>query len=152
MLVSHGETENEFETTYQFLSKIKFYKMHIFKYSPRKGTKASQMKEQIAGNIKEQRSEKLIQLSNKNQKEYHDKYLGKEVEILCEEEKNGYYQGHTKNYILAKMKEKREEELQKTKKEQQDAKQQGKNLENLENKIIKATCIETKNDHILVKQ
>ncbi len=129
---SHGETKEEFEKTYEFLSQIRFYKMHIFKYSPRKGTKAANMKDQIAGNIKEKRSEKLIELSNKNQKEYHDKYLGKEVEILYEEKKGEYYQGHTKNYILAKMK--------------------GDNQENLENKIIKTKCTDAKNDHILVEK
>lgn len=138
MLVSRGETDEEFEKTYKFLSLIKFYKMHIFKYSPRKGTKASQMKEQIPGNIKEERSEKLIELSNKNQKEYHDKYVGKEVEILCEEEKDGYYQGHTKNYILAKIVKKKQN--------------QEKYPENLENKIIKAKCIEEKEDYILVER
>ena len=49
-----------------FLEKIKFYKMHIFKYSVRKGTKAASMPNQINGNIKEERSKKLIELSNKN--------------------------------------------------------------------------------------
>lgn len=123
------ESQEEFEKTYQFLQKIKFYKMHIFKYSPRKGTKAAQMTGQVDGKTKEERSRKLIVLSNKNQKEYHEKYVGKEVEILWEEEKNGYYQGHTKNYILAFIKSK----------------------ENLENKMIKAKCIDSDIDHILLE-
>ena len=59
------------------------------------------MPNQIEGNKKEERSRKLISLSNKNQKEYNKSYVGKELEILFEEEKNGFYQGHTKNYILA---------------------------------------------------
>lgn len=123
------ESKEEFEKTYQFLQKIKFYKMHIFKYSPRKGTKAAQMAEQVDGKIKEERSRELIILSNKNQKEYHEKYVGKEVEILWEEEKSGYYQGHTQNYILGFINSK----------------------ENLENKIIKAKCIDSDIDHILVE-
>lgn len=107
--------------------------MHIFKYSPRKGTKAAEMKTQIDGKIKEERSQKLIELSEQNEKEYNQSYVGKEVEILWEEEKNGYYQGHTKNYLLAWMKSE-------------------KNQENLENQIIKAKCIDAQNDHILVEK
>lgn len=57
-----GETEEEFSETYKFLKDIKFYKMHIFKYSPRKGTKAAEMKNQVNGNIKEERSRKLIEI------------------------------------------------------------------------------------------
>ena len=56
-----GETEEEFEETYQFLQKVQFYKMHVFKYSQRSGTKAAQMKEQIDGNNKEIRSNRLLE-------------------------------------------------------------------------------------------
>ena len=123
------ESEEEFKETYAFLKKIKFYKMHVFKYSPRKGTKAAQMLGQIDGKIKEERSQKLIKLSDENEREYHEKYLGKQVEILCEEEKNGYYQGHTKNYILVKVKSK----------------------EDLENQIVEVKCIENEKGHIMAK-
>ena len=94
-----GETNEEFEKTYEFLSKIKFYKMHIFKYSPREGTLAAKMTNQVDGNIKEERSQKLIELSNKNEKEYNEKYIGKSVEVLFEEEKDGLWSGYTKNYV-----------------------------------------------------
>ena len=124
-----GETDEEFNKTYEFLKEIKFYKMHIFKYSPRKGTKAAQMSKQIDGKIKEQRSQKLVELSNKNEKEYNEKYIGKKVEILFEEEKEGIYKGHTANYILAYC----------------------KTNQNLENKIVKAICQNAEDDHILVK-
>ena len=67
-----GETEEEFNETYEFLKKINFYQMHIFKYSPRKGTKAAVMPNQIDGNIKEQRSAKLIELSHSNEIKYND--------------------------------------------------------------------------------
>ena len=99
-----AETEEEFNITYEFLKRINFYKMHIFKYSPRKGTKAAAMKEQINGNIKEERSNKLIELSAQNERIYNENYIGKDVEILWEEEKNGVYKGHTGNYILAEAK------------------------------------------------
>ena len=123
------ETEEEFEKTYKFLKEIKFYKMHVFKYSPRKGTKAAEMSGQVDGNIKEERSQRLIELSDKNEKGYNKSYIGKEVEVLFEEEKNGYYQGHTKNYILA---------LCKTNKD-------------LENQIIKLKCTDIEENNIIVE-
>ena len=99
-----GETEEEFNTTYEFLKEIKFYKMHIFKYSKRDGTIAATMPNQIDGNIAEQRSKKLIELSERNQKEYEKKYAGKEVEVLFEEKQGEYWVGHTTNYMLVKYK------------------------------------------------
>ncbi len=98
------ETDKEFEITYEFLKKIKFYKMHIFKYSPRKGTKAAIMKKQISGDIKELRSKKLLELSDKNENEYLSTYLGKEVDVLFEEKEDDFYKGHTQNYIMVKIK------------------------------------------------
>lgn len=99
------ETDEEFEETYKFLSEIKFYKMHIFKYSPRKGTKAALMKSQVNGRTKEERSKRLLKLSDENQIEYNKNYIGKKVKVLFEEKDNeGYYKGHTDNYILVKVK------------------------------------------------
>ena len=121
-----GENEEEFEKTYTFLKEIQFYKMHIFKYSPRKGTKAADMRGQVDGNIKEERSRKLIELSNQNEKEYNKKCIGKEVEVLFEEEKNGIWQGHTKNYILAHL----------------------RTGEHLENKILKCKCVGAEKEYI----
>ena len=116
-----GETEEEFNKTYEFLSKIKLYKMHIFKYSPKKGTIAEKMPEQIDGNIKEIRSNKLIELSDKNETEYNESYIGKIVEVLFEEANYGYFKGHTDNYIEVKV----------------------KTEENLEDKILKVKIIES---------
>lgn len=99
-----GETEEEFNKTYEFLERIKFYKMHVFKYSQRKGTKAAVMPNQITGEIKEERSNKLIKLSNKNQKEQNQKYIGKEIDVLFEEQDGEYIKGHTTNYIMVYVK------------------------------------------------
>lgn len=99
-----GETEEDFNKTYEFLKEIKFYKMHVFKYSPRSGTVAAKMPNQIDGNIKEERSNKLIELSDENEKEYNQKYIGKEVEVLLEEREGEYLKGHTTNYMVVKMK------------------------------------------------
>ena len=105
-----NETDADFEKTYEFLKKIKFYKMHIFKYSPKKGTAAIKMKNQVDGKIKEERSKKLIELSNKNQNEYNESYIGKTVKVLFEEYKNGYFKGHTANYIMVNVKANLEDE------------------------------------------
>lgn len=99
-----GETDEEFNKTYEFLKEINFYKMHIFKYSPRKGTKAAIMKEQVDGNIKELRSQKLIELSNENERKYNESYIGKKVDVLFEEKDGNYIKGHTTNYIMVKKK------------------------------------------------
>ena len=107
-----GETEDEFKTTYEFLKKKKFYKMHVFKYSPRKGTIAAKMPNQIDGNQKEKRSNLLIKLSNQNELIYNQEYLGKIVEVLLEDRENKYIKGHTTNYMLVKVKTK--EELENT--------------------------------------
>ena len=99
-----GETDEEFNTTYEFLKEIAFYKMHIFKYSQRKGTKAAVMPNQVDGKIKEERSKKLIELSNENEYNYNEKYIGKQVEVLFEEREGEYLKGHTTNYIVVKHK------------------------------------------------
>lgn len=122
-----GETDEEFSKTYKFLKEIKFYKMHIFKYSPRKGTKAAVMPNQISGDIKEERSRKLIELSDKNEIEYNESYIGKNVEVLFEEEKDGIFKGHTQNYIMVYC------ELNK----------------NLENQVISVRCEKAEQEHIL---
>ncbi|MCG4571714.1 tRNA (N(6)-L-threonylcarbamoyladenosine(37)-C(2))-methylthiotransferase MtaB [Clostridium cochlearium] len=97
-----GESEEEFKNTYKFLEEIKLSKMHVFKYSPRTGTKAAKMKEQVDGNIKEERSNILIELNKKLEKNFMEKFLGKEFQVLYEEKSNLYedaYEGYTQNYI-----------------------------------------------------
>lgn len=90
-----GETENEFSETLSFLKKVKFSKMHVFKFSPRKGTPAATYSNQIDGETKEKRSNILLELSDKNEREFAEKYVGSEIEVLFENEK----EGHTTNYI-----------------------------------------------------
>lgn len=97
-----GENESEFENTYEFLEKIELTKMHVFKYSPREGTRAATMQNQIDGNIKEQRSERLINLSNKNEDKFLKTQIGKNVEVLFEEQDGDYWKGHTRNYLMVK--------------------------------------------------
>ena len=99
-----GETEEEFKQTYKFLSKIKFYQMHVFKYSPREGTKAAVMPNQISPEKKEERSRMLIELSHKNEAEYKQKFINKTVEVLFEQPEGDYIIGHTPNYLKVAVK------------------------------------------------
>jgi len=99
-----GETEEEFKQTYEFLKEIKMYKMHIFKYSPKRGTAATKFKNQIDSKIKDERSKILLELSDKNEIEYNETYINKTVTVLFEEAENGYFKGHTGNYLAVKVK------------------------------------------------
>ena len=100
-----GETEEEFQKTKEYVEQIHFFETHIFKYSRRKGTKAAVMADQVSDDLKTKRSQILIELGTKHQKEYADHFLNQEVEVLFEEqvEENGisYWQGHTRHYVRA---------------------------------------------------
>lgn len=100
-----GETEEEFAQTKEFLDRINFYEMHVFKYSRREGTPAAVMKEQVPDQVKARRSEELIAMDAEKSKQYRAACLGRELEILLEEEKTidgvSYMVGHTKDYVLA---------------------------------------------------
>ena len=87
------------------------------------------MPNQVDGKIQEQRSKKLIELSNKNEKMYNEKYIDKELEVLFEEQQDGVYVGHTKNYIIVKT----------------------ESDENLENKIVKVTGKQAIGNYIIAK-
>ncbi|GAA0181931.1 tRNA (N(6)-L-threonylcarbamoyladenosine(37)-C(2))-methylthiotransferase MtaB [Clostridium sediminicola] len=97
-----GETEEEFHKTYEFLKEIKLAKTHIFKYSERKGTKASSMKHQINGKIKDERSKKLINLNVINEKNFISTFMNKKMDVLYEQKwrhTEEFYEGYTPNYI-----------------------------------------------------
>ena len=99
-----NETDEDFEQTYDFLKSIKFYKMHVFKYSQRKGTVAAKMKNQVPPEKKEERSKRLLKLSSDNEKDYLDEYVGKDVRVLFEEQDGEFVKGHTDNYIVVESK------------------------------------------------
>ena len=100
-----GETRKEFDETKEFLQKVGFYEMHIFKYSKRKGTPAAVMEGQVPEDIKAQRSNELLELGKAMSEAYREAFLHKTVEVLFEEEKmiEGicYQIGYTKEYIRA---------------------------------------------------
>ena len=99
-----GETEEDFEDTFNNLSKLSLYEIHTFKYSRRKGTVADKMPNQVEEQIKNERSEKILSLTAAQKKSYEDSFKKEKDTILIEEiiEKDGikYYRGHTTRYIL----------------------------------------------------
>ncbi len=97
-----GETDEEFEKSLAFAREVSFAEAHIFKYSIRKGTKAEKMENQIPPDVKEERSKKLISLTNETKDAFLKSFVGKEVEVLFEREYKGQkdtYEGKTPNYI-----------------------------------------------------
>lgn len=98
-----GETDEEFEKTMSFVEKVSFAEAHVFKYSVRRGTAAEKMKNQIDAHIKEERSKKLISLTNRTRDDFLKRIIGKTVSVLFErefKEENGTYEGKTDNYIV----------------------------------------------------
>ena len=102
------ETEEEFRMSRDFVDSIHFYETHIFKYSRRHGTKAAAMDGQLTESQKATRSDEMLALNEKHSREYEEAMLGRELEILLEEEieMNGeqWYLGHSKEYIKAVLK------------------------------------------------
>lgn len=97
-----GESSEEFQATYSFLKEIKLSKMHIFKFSPRKGTKAASMENQVGGIIKDERSNKLISLNKELEIEFMNKFIGRTMDVLYEKnykEESTKFEGYTQNYI-----------------------------------------------------
>ena len=98
------ENEEDFNITYETLKRIGFSRLHVFPFSSREGTVASRMKNQIHGDIKKERVNRLILLSKELEKEYYSKHLNETLEVLFEENKDGYYKGYTSNYIKVRVK------------------------------------------------
>lgn len=98
-----GETEEEFARTREFLEKVCFYEMHVFKYSRRAGTAADSMPDQIPEPVKARRSAELIAMRERQSREFRRRYIGKEAEVLLEETRGiggrTYCIGHTKDYV-----------------------------------------------------
>ena len=98
-----GETEEDFQASYDFAKEIGFAKIHAFPYSPKRGTPAAARKDQLLNAVKAERSHKLIELSDKMADDFIQAYVGKEVEVLYERAiGDGVYEGHTTNYIKVK--------------------------------------------------
>lgn len=104
-----GETEEEFEECRKFVEDINFYEMHVFKYSPRKGTVAAGMKDQLTDKEKSERSDVLIDLTEKQSLIYRNSFIGEKVGVLWEDEEEikgrKFMIGHTDRYVRVAMEE-----------------------------------------------
>ncbi len=94
-----GETDEDFEQTYQLASELEFAKAHVFRFSPRQGTPAVRMRGQIKDEVKKARSQRLLTLNDAHGRLFREQFLGEEVSVLVEQSKNGYWEGLTDNYI-----------------------------------------------------
>lgn len=99
-----GETQELFEETIETIKKVKFSKLHVFPYSKRDGTKASEMPNQVSEEEKKIRVHQLLELSRQLEQEYQKQFIGKTVEVLFETYKNGVNYGHTGNYLMVQLK------------------------------------------------
>ena len=99
-----GETEELFNETVDSIKKIGFTELHVFPFSPREGTPAASMKNQVDGNIKKERVKKLIEIGKDLKYKYYSSLIGTEEELLTEEYKDGYLYGHLSNYGYARLK------------------------------------------------
>ncbi|MBR1736486.1 MAG: radical SAM protein, partial [Firmicutes bacterium] len=98
-----GESEEDFMESCDFAKKVSLAKIHVFPYSPKKGTPAEKMKEQIPNDVKSSRSSAMIEISNELNRKFLEKYIGKNMEVLFERNFDGnIYEGHTGNYITVR--------------------------------------------------
>ena len=98
-----GESQGAFENTIDVVRRAKFAFIHAFPYSPRPGTKAAIFPHRVPGSLKESRQQKLLALGEETKRNFAEKFLGKPLEVLVEnKDSNGYYQGHTGNFLLVK--------------------------------------------------
>ncbi len=94
-----GETEEEFASTLEFIQRCAFSSMHIFPYSPRPGTPAAGMKEQVYPNIKEERAHRGAQIAQIMEQTYLDRLIGRTLPVLFEQDEDSCSKGHAPNYV-----------------------------------------------------
>ncbi len=100
-----GETEENFKESHDFCEKVGFSKMHIFPYSPKKGTKACEMANQIESSVKNARAKTLGELDERLAKEFLESQVGKVQRVLIERKvSENVFEGHTTNYLNLKIK------------------------------------------------
>ena len=98
-----GETEKNFNECMEFIKEINFSKIHVFPYSKRNGTMAATMKDQVSGEIKKERTKKLLSLSKISEEKYNNSFIGKKEYCLIEKVDDNYSYGHCSNYIYLKI-------------------------------------------------
>lgn len=99
-----GETDEEFEETYNFIKKVNYSELHVFPYSPRKNTPAAKMKNQVNDQVKHERANRLLQLSKELNHDFALKQIGKTLKVLFEKRDGDYLVGHAGDYLKVKVK------------------------------------------------
>lgn len=98
-----GESDDDFELTYQLASELHFAKAHVFRFSPRQGTPAARMKGQVKDEVKKARSERLLDLNENHARAFRQRFLGSEMDVLIEGRKHGRWEGLTDNYLRVEL-------------------------------------------------
>jgi threonylcarbamoyladenosine tRNA methylthiotransferase MtaB len=98
-----GESDNDFELTYELAAELQFAKAHIFRFSPRQGTAAARMRGQIGVEVKKARSERLLTLNEADSRCFRQQFLGQTVQVLIESQKHGRWEGLTDNYLRVEL-------------------------------------------------
>ena len=94
-----GETEEDFQQGLDFVEKMNFARMHVFPYSRRTGTPAAARKDQVEEAVKKERVHRMQALADRKAEEFHKSFIGREMRVLFETEKDGITDGLTDNYI-----------------------------------------------------
>jgi threonylcarbamoyladenosine tRNA methylthiotransferase MtaB len=94
-----GETDEDFEQTYQLACELEFAKTHVFRFSPRQGTAAARMRGQIKDELKKARSQRLLTLNEEHSRLFRQQFLGQTVAVLIEQKKHEHWEGLTDNYL-----------------------------------------------------
>jgi len=98
-----GESDDDFEHTYELASELQFAKAHIFRFSPRQGTAAARMRGQILEEVKKARSERLLTLNEADSRCFRQQFLGQMVQVLIESQRHGRWEGLTDNYLRVEL-------------------------------------------------
>ena len=94
-----GESEEEFQESYEFCRRIGFARIHVFSYSKRRGTAAATMPDQMPDGVKKERSRQVLALARESARSFHHRFVGKTMTVLWEQKSNGVWSGLTGNYI-----------------------------------------------------
>lgn len=94
-----GETDEDFERTYEMAKELRFAKSHVFRFSARQGTAAARMRGQIKDEVKKARSQRLLTLNEEHSRQFREQFLGTTVDVLIEQQKHGTWEGLTDNYV-----------------------------------------------------
>ena len=103
-----GETDADFSESLSFAQKIQFAKIHVFPFSPRKGTRAYEMPEQVVTEVKKERCAQMLQVAHCSEQRFLQSLIGQSVEVLMEQRKDSQYVGYTANYAEVRLESKQD--------------------------------------------